>query len=202
MKRFRLFVCMTVLWLIALMMPPVGFAVEGKLVKDTIDSPSLEGNPLGDPATRNITIYLPPSYDKGGSFPVIYLLHGYTGDETVFVTEDIPYWKFFPTGTDFPANGFSGMLDDLIAVGKLKEMIVVMPDASNKYGGSHASTAYRWRAETEMMVNPVGSPDFVSINPSTQLIGINECGVTGADWVLGMHLTIRVSPTRALACGF
>ncbi|MBI1926330.1 CHRD domain-containing protein [Candidatus Poribacteria bacterium] len=108
----------------------------GRLVTDTITSPSLEGNLLGDPATRNITIYLPPSYDKGGSFPVVYLLHGATGDETVFVTEDIPFWKYFPTGTDFPENGFSGMVDDLIAAGQLKELIIVMPDGSNKYAGS------------------------------------------------------------------
>jgi len=146
MKKFRPFTFIVVLWFIALMGQPVAFAAEGKLVKDTIDSPSLEGNPLGDPATRNITIYLPPSYDKGGSFPVVYLLHGYIGNETTFVAEDTTYWNFFPTGTDFPENGFSGMLDDLIAAGKLKEMIVVMPDASNKYGGS-------WYTNSEVIGN-------------------------------------------------
>jgi pimeloyl-ACP methyl ester carboxylesterase len=77
---------------------------------------------------------------------VVYLLHGYTGNETTFVAEDTTYWNFFPTGTDFPENGFSGMLDDLISAGKLKEMIVVMPDASNKYGGS-------WYTNSEVIGN-------------------------------------------------
>ena len=35
---------------------------EGALVTKVIQSPSLEGNLLGDPAKRNINIYLPKSY--------------------------------------------------------------------------------------------------------------------------------------------
>jgi hypothetical protein len=50
------------------------------LVVDQITSPSLEGNLLGDPATREVIVYLPPSYNQGGNFPVVYLLHGYTGN--------------------------------------------------------------------------------------------------------------------------
>nr|MBC8235897.1 ester cyclase [bacterium] len=100
---------------------------QGKIITDTITSPSLEGNLMGDPATRNMTIYLPPSYEEGGNFPVVYLLHGYGGNEGSFATADSPY---------LPENGFSGMLDDLIAAGELKEVIIVTPNGSNKYGGS------------------------------------------------------------------
>ena len=40
-----------------------------------------EGNRLGDPAQRPLAIYLPPQYDALGSrrYPVLYVLHGYTG---------------------------------------------------------------------------------------------------------------------------
>jgi len=92
----------------------------GTIITDTIHSPSLEGNPLGDPATRNMTIYLPPSYDTSEAhYPVVYLLHGAGADETTYAELGIP-----------------SLLDELITAGEMEEMIVVMPDGSNKYGGS------------------------------------------------------------------
>ncbi len=93
----------------------------GTLITDTIYSPSLEGNLLGDPATKDMTIYLPPSYDTSNKlYPVVYLLHGYSADETIYAE-----------------IGIATLLDDLIAAGEMQEMIVVMPDGSNKYGGSY-----------------------------------------------------------------
>ncbi|MDD4965746.1 alpha/beta hydrolase-fold protein [Halothiobacillus sp.] len=109
---------------------------EGRVIKDTVFSASLEGNLLGDPVTRNVTVYLPPGYDNGDRFPVVYLLHGWLGDETLFMNRDLLYWNFFPAGSDFPDKGIAGMLDGLISQGKLREMVVVMPDGGNKYGGS------------------------------------------------------------------
>ena len=113
--------------------PPVpeGFVV------DQITSPSLEGNLLGDPATRRMTIYLPPGYDTSDKrYPVVYLLHGVPLGETAYLLEE--NWLnwvgvFFSAGPDFPENGFNGMLDDLIATGDLKEIIIVMPDATSRY---------------------------------------------------------------------
>ncbi|MCK4559340.1 MAG: right-handed parallel beta-helix repeat-containing protein [Calditrichia bacterium] len=107
-----------------------------RIVEDEITSSSLEGNPMGDPATRKMMIYLPPSYDQGGNFPVVYLLHGTPVGETAYLIEE--NWLdwvgvLFSEGPDFPENGFEGMLDDLIAEGKMEEMIIVMPDASCKY---------------------------------------------------------------------
>jgi S-formylglutathione hydrolase FrmB len=122
--------------------PDIG-ALESKLgnpltriIEDQITSPSLEGNLLGDPATRKMRIYLPPSYDQGGNFPVVYLLHALPVGETAYLIEE--NWLdwvgvLWSAGPDFPENGLEGMLDDLIAKGKMKEMIIVMPDASCKY---------------------------------------------------------------------
>jgi hypothetical protein len=41
---------------------------------------SLEGNLEGDSPGRDVSIYLPPSYQtsKRSRYPVVYLLHGYT----------------------------------------------------------------------------------------------------------------------------
>jgi steroid delta-isomerase-like uncharacterized protein len=105
------------------------------LTVDEITSPSLTGNLLGDPDTREVIVYLPPSYDAGGRFPVVYLLHGYSGNARIFVSRAFTglYW---PAESDFPEGGLYGLLNNLIASGALEEMIVVMPDGSNKYGGS------------------------------------------------------------------
>src|ERR1700681_1165630 len=42
----------------------------------------LRDNPLGDPSTRPLAVYPPPGYDSEGSrrYPVLYCLHGYTGN--------------------------------------------------------------------------------------------------------------------------
>lgn len=56
-------------------------------------------------------IYLPPSYHEGGEYPVLYLLHGYSENETS--------WNY---------NGkVSHIMDNLIAEGKTEPFIVVMP---------------------------------------------------------------------------
>ncbi|MHC4356523.1 MAG: alpha/beta hydrolase-fold protein, partial [Planctomycetota bacterium] len=115
---------------------PVDPGTDG-LVVDQITS--------GDPATREVIVYLPPSYNQGGNFPVVYLLHGYTGNARTFASNAYTgfYW---PAESDFPEGGIYGLLNDLIIAGELKEMIVVMPDASNMYGGS-------WYANSELAGN-------------------------------------------------
>jgi enterochelin esterase-like enzyme len=62
---------------------------------------------------RNFTVYTPPGYDPASHkrYPVLYLLHGYTDDDTAWAQ----------TGR---ANI---ILDNLIARGQAKPMIVVMP---------------------------------------------------------------------------
>ena len=62
---------------------------------------------------RNFTVYTPPGYDPTSHkrYPVLYLLHGYTDDDTAWAQ----------TGR---ANI---ILDNLIARGQAKPMIVVMP---------------------------------------------------------------------------
>lgn len=64
-------------------------AQEGQIIRETVHSPSLEGNLLGDSPNRQVNIYLPPSYDTepGRYYPVVYLLHGFTGDHN--------YWNYW-----------------------------------------------------------------------------------------------------------
>jgi enterochelin esterase family protein len=64
---------------------------------------------------RRITLYTPPGYESGKTkYPVIYLLHGMGGDEEAWIA----------------LGRTSQILDNLIAQGKAKPMIVVMPNGN------------------------------------------------------------------------
>ena len=70
------------------------------------DSPTLG-------AKRRMMIYLPPGYEESRQkYPVLYLLHGTGGDETVWLEQ----------------GHAAQILDNLIAGGKAEPMIVVMPN--------------------------------------------------------------------------
>ncbi|HEY8321400.1 MAG TPA: alpha/beta hydrolase-fold protein [Candidatus Baltobacteraceae bacterium] len=91
-----------------------------------IDSPALADNPLGDPSTRPVVAYLPPGYDDEGSkrYPVIYVLHGYTGDAAASIgarpwETNVVQWA-----------------DRLTVAGAMKPTIVVAVDGFSRLGGS------------------------------------------------------------------
>jgi enterochelin esterase family protein len=65
-------------------------------------------------AARRMIVYTPPGYEEGATkYPVLYLLHGSGGDEEAW-----------------PAMGIASVImDNLIAKGTAKPMIVVMPNA-------------------------------------------------------------------------
>jgi len=93
-------------------------ALEGHVFDIVLHSPALEGNPLGDPADRNVTIYLPSGYYASAKrYPVVYLLHAW-GSQNNY------YRNFVPR------------FDALVREGMLPPAILVMPDADNSYSGS------------------------------------------------------------------
>ncbi|OHB62150.1 MAG: hypothetical protein A2Y76_00730 [Planctomycetes bacterium RBG_13_60_9] len=106
-------------------------------IQDEITSPALEGNVLGDPATRPLLVYLPPNYGKEPQrrYPTIYLLHGFTANYTCFVSGGGLDLAFKAFGIDLGAD-VGSIVTELMAAGKMGEAIIVMPDASNSYGGS------------------------------------------------------------------
>jgi enterochelin esterase family protein len=78
----------------------------GRLESQTFDS-KVAGEP------RNFVVYTPPGYDAKARtrYPVLYLLHGYSDDASSWST----------------AGRANVILDNLIARGQAKPMIVVMP---------------------------------------------------------------------------
>lgn len=79
----------------------------GNVQKVWYDSPTLK-------MQRRMTIYTPAGYDKGKDYPVLYLLHGAGGDEDAWTT----------------LGRAQHILDNLIATGKAKPMVVVMTNGN------------------------------------------------------------------------
>jgi S-formylglutathione hydrolase FrmB len=98
----------------------------GTLERVTVHGRSLEGNLEGDAPDRHVVVYLPPSYARETSrrYPVLYYLHGYTATAEAYVK----------------VLRLPDSVDRAIASGT-REMIVVLPDAMTKYGGSMYSNS-------------------------------------------------------------
>lgn len=80
----------------------------GTVARRWYDSPGLEMD-------RRITIYTPPGYETSSEkYPVLYLLHGAGGDEEAWIS----------------LGRTAQIMDNLIAQGKAKPMIVVMPNGN------------------------------------------------------------------------
>jgi enterochelin esterase family protein len=100
--------------------------MKGQVVEERVESEVLRNNRAGDPWVRRVPVYLPPSYATHPErrFPVVYVLTGFTGRGRMLLND----------------GGWSPSLDDrmdaLIASGRCGEVILVMPDAFTRYGGS------------------------------------------------------------------
>jgi S-formylglutathione hydrolase FrmB len=98
-----------------------GFYHQGKVIEG-LNMPSRLGN-----RNINYSIYLPPDYDVSNrSYPVVYLLHGYSDNETA--------WVQF--------GQVNATADHAIASREIPPMIIVMPDAGvsfyvNAFDGSN-----------------------------------------------------------------
>ena len=89
------------------------------------ESDILKNNPPGDNYVRDLIVYLPPGYeDSGEKYPVVYNLIGFTGRGKMFLNDS----AFSPN--------LAERMDKLIADGKIKPMIAVLPDCFTHYGGS------------------------------------------------------------------
>jgi enterochelin esterase family protein len=96
-----------------------------QVVTHLIDSQVLRGNPLGDPATRRLAVYLPQGYDdEAARYPTVYLLPGFTGRG---------YFMLNDSAFDEPIQE---RLDRLLAAGVIRPLIAVLVDGFTRYGGS------------------------------------------------------------------
>ena len=86
-------------------------------------------------STHRIHVYTPPGYDKMSRLPVLYLLHGADGEESV--------WTAF--------GKVNVILDNLLAAKKIQPMVVVMPNGY-AYGWDSGIAADKQQADFEKLL--------------------------------------------------
>jgi enterochelin esterase-like enzyme len=121
--RIRIFI----LYVLVLLVGAAAAARESKthstVVHIKVHSPALDHNHVGDSPDRDVSIYLPPDYDSVSvRYPVLYLLHGYTGDDRGWMNPDYV--------------GVPDVMDRLLQRHLIEPMIIVMPNSFNRFAGS------------------------------------------------------------------
>lgn len=97
----------------------------GRLEVVLHESRLLEDNPLGDPSTRELGVYLPHGYDDDDRrYPVVLVLPGYTGTGLGLVARSA--WQL----------PLDRRMDQLVGDGRARAAILVLPDCFTRYGGS------------------------------------------------------------------
>jgi S-formylglutathione hydrolase FrmB len=106
--------------------PPWSRPLHGRFDQLVVESELLAGNPLGDPATRPLYVYLSPRVAAGTAVgvPSVYLLQGYTNQLDTWLARK-----------PFEAT-FVERLDAMYAAGGCPDAIVVLVDAWTSLGGS------------------------------------------------------------------
>lgn len=162
--------------LVALYSPAA--AAQSRIVVETLHSHALQGNRIDDTPDRQVTIYLPPSYDREPArrYPVVYLLHGATSDPREWL--DGTY-----QGMDLQValDTFAGEA----------EYIVVMPMANNRLGGSfyvNSAAFGRWEDFVAKELVRFVDKRFRTL-PSRQSRGLagQSMGGFGALYLAGRH---------------
>ena len=123
---------------------PAGFDVarpniaRGKVVPFQYESKTGGG-------TFRATVHVPPAYVSGKKYPVLYLLHGASGDETTWVQE----------------IHADAILDNLYADKKLTPMLVVMPSMLSVSGREQAGDSRDAKARAAMTFGEVLLNDLI-----------------------------------------
>lgn len=125
---------------------------------------------------RRMSIYTPPGYDKGKTYPVLYLLHGAGGDEEAWLT----------------LGRTAQIIDNLIALGKAKPMIVVMPNGNASDDASPLETGLKKKEWPKMSYEESFSDvmNYVKKHYKTKK-GADNTAICGLS--MGGYHTFRIS---------
>jgi enterochelin esterase family protein len=89
-----------------------------------VDSEALRGNPLGDPSRRELPLLVPVGHDAARPIPVVFVLAGFSGTGRMALQED-PW-----------SESLQRRVERLAGDGRVGPMILALPDAFTRYGGS------------------------------------------------------------------
>ncbi len=94
---------------------------EGKIIVQNFLAASIQGNRDSEDPMRRVSVYTPPGYnDSKQQYPVIYFLHGFAVDDSLM----------------FEWLGFKQLMDKAILSGRIRPMILVLPNSDTRFKGS------------------------------------------------------------------
>jgi enterochelin esterase-like enzyme len=96
--------------------------LRGRLVQIAVGGECLRENRLGEPAVRQVAVYVPAEVDR--PVPLLVALQGFLGSGLMF-----PGWKTFD-------ETLPQRLDRLIASGAMPPVVLAMPDCFTRLGGN------------------------------------------------------------------
>jgi len=101
---------------------PAQTPTKGRVVVTYLDSKLLKGNPGGENPRRRVSVYLPAGYEASAArrYPTLYYLHGFTWNDSLI----------------FHADGMAALLDEAIAAGQIRPLLVVAPNEQTQFQGS------------------------------------------------------------------
>jgi enterochelin esterase-like enzyme len=103
--------------------------LKGTYQRIRVHGAALEGNLSGDPADRDVSVYLPPGYSSNRErYPVVYMLHGFTDS-------DDSWFGLKPHFVNVPVS-----FEKAVATGA-RNVILVMPNAFTAFQGSFYSSS-------------------------------------------------------------
>jgi len=106
--------------------PPAGFNVQRNTIPHgKLTTVAYESRTLGK--QRQMNVYTPPGYSPGAKYPVLYLLHG--------LGEDCRQWTEWCQADN--------IIDNLLAEGKVKPMIMVFPNCDSRLTVTDTAKANR-----------------------------------------------------------
>ncbi len=113
------------------------FSYKGRVEMRPFASQVLLENKLGDPAEREVPVYLPPGWDApGAQLPVLFVLPGFTGRGQAYLGSHP--WKGSVVRT----------FDRAVAAGECPPAILVLPDVFTKMGGGqYVNSSFMGRYE-------------------------------------------------------
>jgi enterochelin esterase-like enzyme len=149
----------------------------GSVTRRWYNSPSLGIN-------RRITIYTPAGYEKSTvKYPVLYLLHGMGGDEEAWIN----------------LGRTSQILDNLIAQGKARPMIVVMPNGNVAQEAAPGESSLGFYKPTMQLPNTMDGryeetfKDIISFVESNYNVITSKSGRAIAGLSMGGYHSLHIS---------
>jgi enterochelin esterase-like enzyme len=148
----------------------------GTVARRWYDSP-------GNNIKRRVTIYTPPNYESTNEkYPVLYLLHGAGGDEEAWIA----------------LGRASQIMDNLIAQGKAKPMIVVMTNGNNAQEAAPGESSLGMYKPSMQVANTAGKmeesfPDVIKFIESNYRVNADKANRAIAGLSMGGGHTINIS---------